>query len=241
MQVAVAATSDCTRVIVHEVDLGARPKGVVPQLLPHLHDGTEAGAAHRGAASLRAPLIREMRAAGLGYALRSCHPQESRSPDAIVRDPEFQSTLMAILAYRHAPAPPSRPDHGSLEQMRRRCATDLARCQDKVEADADDLRSTSRRRRANRHLALLHRLASFAGPLYDVRDVDRFLVRCRVAQDAFTVDSEHRAGLEALVDDGEDGVDVELARRWLVSRLDDDRKQCEALLHRVGKAAAFWA
>ena len=53
--------------------------------------------------------------------------------------------------------------------------------------------------------------------------------------------ARRRSGFEAIADDGESGVDVKLARRWLAARLDDDLTQREALLHRAGKAAAFWA
>lgn len=197
-------------------------------------------ASHYCATALRAPLMQEMRAAGLSYALTSSHPRESRSPSAIVRDPEFQATLMALLAYRHALAPPFRPGHGSLKQMRIRFAAELARRSDRVEGDASNLRSTPRRRRASRHLAFLYRLATFVGPLYEARHVERFLVRCRIAQDAFVTDSDHRLGLEALEDDGDGSTDVKLARRWLESRLVEDRKQCEASLQRVGKASPFW-
>ena len=197
-------------------------------------------ASHHSATALRAPLIQEMRAAGLGYALGSSHPRETRSPGAIVQDPEFQLTLLAVLAYRHTLAPLFRPDHGTLRQMQRRFANELVGRQDSVAGDAGNLRSTSRRRRARRHLDHLYRLATFASPLYAPRQVDSFLVRCRVAQDAFAADSEHRSGLEALQDEGEGGTDVKLARRWLAARLADDRKACESLLRRVGKAAAFW-
>lgn len=197
-------------------------------------------ASHHCATALRAPLMQEMRAAGLSYAMTSSHPRESRSPSAIVRDPEFQATLIALLAYRHALAPPFRPGHGSLRQMRTRIAAELAKCRGRVEGDASNLRSTPRRRRASRHLAFLYRLATFVGPLYEARQVERFLVRCRVAQDAFVTDSDHRFGLEALEDDGDGGADVKLARRWLASRLVEDRKQCEASLLRVGKASPFW-
>ena len=196
-------------------------------------------ASHHGTTALRAPLIQEMRAAGLGYALGSSHPRETRSPDAIVQDPEFQFTLLAILAYRHAPAPPFRPDHGTLKQMQRRFAGELAGCQDRVADDADKLRSPTTLRRARRHLDHLYRLATFASPLYEPSEVDSFLVRCRLAQDAFAAASEHRSGLEALEDDG-GGTDVKLARRWLAARVADDRKACESSLKRVGKAAAFW-
>jgi hypothetical protein len=71
--------------------------------------------------------------------------------------------------------------------------------------------------------------------------VDGFMVRCRIAQDAFSVDRQHHAGFESLMDDGETGADVKLARRWLAARLADDREQCETLLHRAGKAESFWA
>ena len=198
-------------------------------------------ASHHSATALRAPLIQEMRAAGLGYALGSSHPRETRSPSAIVQDPEFQFTLLAILAYRHALAPLFRPDHGTLKQMQRRFADELVERQESVADDADNLRSTSRRRSARRHLDHLYRLATFASPLFEARQVDSFLVRCRAAQDAFEADSEHRSGLEALEDDGDGGTDLKLARRWLAARLADDRKACESLLRRVGKAAAFWA
>ena len=198
-------------------------------------------ASHHSATALRAPLIQEMRAAGLGYALGSSHPRESRSPGAAVQDPEFQFTLLALLEYRHALAPLFRPDHGTLKQMQRRFADELVGRQDSVADDADDLRSPSTRRRARRHLDHLYSLATFASPLYETRRVDSFLLRCRVAQDAFATDSEHRSGLEALEDDGDGGTDVKLARRWLAARLADDRKACESLLRRVGKAATFWA
>ena len=196
---------------------------------------------HHGTAVLRAPLIQEMRAAGLAYALGTAHPREARSPGAIVQDPEFQLTLLAMLAYRHAAPPPLRPHHGSLKQMQRRFADALVARQARVADDAHGLRSASNRRRASRHLDHLCRLAAFASPLYEARRIDSFLVRCRVAQDAFTADSEHRSGLEALEDDGARGADVKLARRWLAARLADDRKACESLLRRVGTAAAFWA
>ena len=198
-------------------------------------------ATHHPGAALRAPLIQEMRAAGLAYALGTAHPREARSASAIVQDPEFQLTLLAMLAFRHAAAPPLRPDHGTLKQMQRRFAGALVARQARVADDADSLRSASNRRRASRHLDHLCRLATFAGPLYEARRVGAFLVRCRVAQDAFAADREHRSGLEALEDDGEGGADVKLARRWLATRLADDRKVCESLLRRVGKAAAFWA
>ncbi len=198
-------------------------------------------ATHHGSTALRAPLIQEMRAAGLAYALGTSHPRETRSPSAIVQDAEFQLTLLAMLAYRHALPPPFRPNHGTLKQMQRRFTDELVARQARVADDADSLRSASKRRRASRHLDHLYRLATFASPLYEAREVDAFLVRCRVAQDAFAADSEHRSGLAALEDDDEGGVDVKLARRWLAARLNDDRKACESLLRRVGKATAFWS
>ncbi len=197
-------------------------------------------APHRGVAAIRGPLMQEMRAAGLGDALGPCHPRESRTPMAIVGDPELQSTLIALLAYRHGLAPPSRPRHGGLRQLQGRLADALSKGKDKVEDDSADLGSTSRRRRASRHLARLYRLATFVGPLYDVRQVDRFLVRCRVAQDAFATEADHRLGREVLEDEGDGETEVKLARRWLASRLVEDRRQCEALLRRVGKAPPFW-
>ena len=192
------------------------------------------------APAIHAPLMQEMRAAGLAYALGSSRPREVRSPNAIVKDQEFQLALLAILAYRHALAPPFRPDHRSLKQMQKRFSDQLVGRQHSVSEDADDLRSISGRRRARRNLDRLCRLATFASPLYETRRVDAFLVRCRVAQDAFTVDRQHRSGLEALEDDDDGGADVKLARRWLAARLAEDRKACESLLRRVGKAAAFW-
>jgi hypothetical protein len=125
--------------------------------------------------------------------------------------------------------------------MQRRFAAELLGRQDNVADDADNLRSPSTRRRARRHLDHLYRLATFVSPLYEARRVASFLARCRVAQDAFAADSEHRSGLEALEDDGDGGTDVKLARRWLAARLAEDRKACESLLRRVGKATAFWA
>ena len=198
-------------------------------------------ATHHCVAALRAPLIQEMRAAGLAYALGTSHPREIRSPAAIVQDAEFQLTLLAMLAYRHALPPPFGPDRGTLKQMQRRFADELGARQARVADDADSLRSASKCRRASRHLDRLYRLATFASPLYEARDVEAFLVRCRIAQDAFAADCEHRSGLEALEDDDEGGVAVKLARRWLAARLADDRKACESLLRRVGKATAFWA
>ena len=198
-------------------------------------------ATHHGSPALRAPLIQEMRAAGLAYALGTSHPRETRSPAAIVQDAEFQLTLLAMLAYRHALPPPFRPNHGTLKQMQRRFADELVARQARVAHDADSLRSASKRRRASRHLDHLYRLATFASPLYEAREVEAFLLRCRVAQDAFATDCEHRSGLEALEDDDGGGVDVKLARRWLAARLNDDRKACESSLRQVGKAAAFWS
>lgn len=195
-------------------------------------------AIHRGTPALRAPLIQEMRAAGLAYALGSSHPREVRAASAVVQDPEFQLTLLAMLAYRHALAPMFDPDHATLKQMQRRFADELLQRQRLVADDAEELGSSSKRRRASRHLDRLLRLATFASPLYETRRVDEFLVRCRIAQDAFTTESEHRSGLQALEDE-EGGADVRLARRWLKSRLADDLEACEALLRRVGKAAAF--
>ena len=195
---------------------------------------------HHGAVALRVPLMHEMRSAGLAYALGSCHPRETRAPGAVVQDREFQLTLLAILAYRHALPPPFKADHGTLKQMQRRFADELVDRQGRVADDADDLRSVARRRRARRHLNRLYRLATFASPLYETGQVDPFLARCRIAQDAFAADSEHRSGLEALDDDSDGGPDVKLARRWLARRLSDDRKACESLLRRVGKAAGFW-
>jgi triphosphatase len=198
-------------------------------------------ASHRGAPPLGAPLIQEMRAAGLGYAYASAHPRDTRTPAEIVRDPEFQKVLIELLAYRHSSASPMRSDKSRLKQMRKRFGVELEACKAKVARDAARLSSTASRRRASRHLDQLVRLAAFAAPLYNVRDVDGFLVRCRTAQDAFSVAREHRAGFDALMDDGETGADVKLARRWLAARLSDDRAQCETLLHRAGKAASFWA
>ena len=197
-------------------------------------------ASHHSATALRAPLIQEMRAAGLGYALGSSHPRESRSPGAVVMDCEFQITLLALLAYRHALAPLFRPDHGTLRQMQRRFAAELVGCQDCIADAADNLRSLTTRRRARRHLDHLYLIATFASPLFKQRHVNAFLVQCRVAQDAFAADSEHRSGLEALEDDVDGATEVKLARRWLAARVADDRKACESLLRRVGKAAAFW-
>ena len=198
-------------------------------------------AAHHCTVALRPSLMQEMRSAGLAYALGSSHPMEARSMGAVVQDPEFQRVMLEILAYRHALPPPFRRHRGTLKQLQKRFATELVRRQDAVAGDADDLRSTSQLRRARRHLERLWRLATFAGPLYDARHVDAFLARCRIAQDAFAADGEHRSGLDALDDDGDCSANVKLARRWLARRLADDRKACASSLRRVGKAAAFWA
>lgn len=195
----------------------------------------------RGAAALSAPLIQEMRAAGLGYAFACAHPREHRRPGEIVRDPEFQQALLAVMAFCHGLPPPMPAGKHSLKQLRKRFGGELAVRHAKMLRDAGNLDSASRRRRASRHLDHLVRLAAFAGPLYDVRRVHAFLVRCRVAQDAFGIDREHRAGLDSLMDDGATGADVKLARRWLAVRLDDDRGHCEALLKRASKARRFWA
>lgn len=197
-------------------------------------------AIHRGAPALRAPLIQEMRAAGLAYALGSSHPREMRGASAIVQDAEFQCTLLAILAYRHAPAPLFKPDHGTLQQMHKHFATELEARLDRLANGRGKPNSLGRRRRASRHLDHLYRFATFVSPLYETPKVESFLVRCRHAQDALTLAFEHGSGLEALEDDVEAGAGAKLARRWLKARLVDDSRACESLVRRVGKAVPFW-
>jgi triphosphatase len=196
---------------------------------------------HRDAVMIVPAIRAEMLAAGLECVGEPTSAQTMRTPQAVVRDDEFQRTLLAILAFCHSG---SRADT-SYRRGRKALQTKVARLLKSLHAtlsrDAGRFSSLSpaHQHRVRKRLKRLRYLSEFAAPLFDADRVRRYLGSWRQAQDALGEFIDHRIGLAAF------NASAEAEPRkpvlvWFAHRIRDCVKRSERTLRKAARRPVFW-
>ena len=199
--------------------------------------------AHRDIEIVIPAILKEMSAAGLECAFEPAHAHDIASTQDVVRAPDFQSSLLAVLAFCHAPPKLIQSEKGAAKQLRRKVAQRLARLHARLARDAKVFSklSPARQHSVRKRLKRLRYLSEFAAPLFDAERVHRSLQSWREAQDALGQCNDYRVGLAALRLDAQNGRCAKPGLRWLATRIEISVKRCARALRDAAKRAVFWA
>jgi inorganic triphosphatase YgiF len=164
-------------------------------------------------------------------------------PPALVRNPDFQQVLLALLAFTHV-NDPAEADIAELAgvEPRRYIASRLRALHRKVVRDADGFQAlpAADQHRARKRLKRLRYLAEFAAPLFGKRAVKRYLKALRPAQDALGRHNDEAVALAAFQQAAERDGRAWFAVGWLQARQRASAHDCREALREVAKADRFW-
>ena len=124
--------------------------------------------AQRDAAVVVPGVLAEMEADGIRCAWEPVPAPVLRSSRAVVRDPAFQRTLLAVLAFCHSPALPSKGSRETPKRLRKRLASQLASLHARLERDTKKFADLSAERQhdVRKRLKRLRYLCEFAAPVF---------------------------------------------------------------------------
>ncbi|MEP7259702.1 MAG: CHAD domain-containing protein [Usitatibacter sp.] len=195
---------------------------------------------HRDAVTMLPALRKEMRREGIRAVKFRKPSPASRTPEAVVRDPQFQHALQGVMAFCRA-VPPTAGGKGARRRLKKDIAARLARLHDDVKPDAMhfDKLSPSRQHRLRKRVKRMRYLAEFAAPLFDARRVDRYVKRWRAAQNELGDNHDYRVGLDSLRK-GAPGIESTCATRWILARIRNCAPRCNAALRKAVKRPCFW-
>lgn len=159
-------------------------------------------------------------------------------PVAIVRGPQFQATLLDLLAFAlgdgHAGlAPP---------QVRGFLRKRLARLHRRIVRAGREFESLplARQHRARKRLKRLRYLAEFVAPLWDAKAAQHYLSHLEPAQDALGEHMDIVVALEKFRASGADDADTQFALRHLEGCLAGSARHAHKALQDVARAEPFW-
>lgn len=157
-----------------------------------------------------------------------------------VREPNFQSTLLDLLAFSWQPASsPSRRQgrgarkllEGRLQKLHRQVVADGKRFADLTEAQ---------QHRVRKRLKRLRYLSEFARPLFKGSEVDRYLKRLIPAQDALGEHNDHAVALSSWRRQQPREAGEWFAVGWLTARQSASTQACLDALKKINRAKRFW-
>ena len=198
--------------------------------------------AHRDAVTVVPAIRAEMVAAGLECVGEpKCAPL-IRSPQAVVRDAEFQRTMLAILAFCRSQSDQGIRDRRARKALRAKLARSLESLHRRLVRDAPRFSSLSlaHQHRVRKRLKRLRYLSEFVVPLFDAERVKRYLGNWRGAQDALGEYNGHHIGLAVFCAGSQAGSRTKPALHWFALRLRDCVKRCERALRKAAKEPVFW-
>ena len=198
--------------------------------------------AHRDRVTVIPAILEALSSAGVHYPQAPSGSEEIRSPEAVVREPDFQRTLLAVIAFCHAPPASMQRKRGGRKELRRRVARLLDDLHNRLARDAKRFEklSTTRQHGVRKRLKRLRYLGEFAAPLFDAKRAKRYLASWQEAQDALGEYNDHRIGKEAIRSDSHSGAHAKPALRWIAARLQTCVKQCARALRNAARRPVFW-
>lgn len=189
--------------------------------------------------ALALSLLPRLQAAGAPLATWPDSEAPALSPQAIVREPAFQTALLRVLAFTHSvsdtPTPGAPHPRPAVAQQLQALHAKVARA-----AKRFDRLTTPEQHRVRKQLKRLRYLAEFAAPLYGPAKADAYLAALRPAQDAL---GEHNDRIVAhAVFERAAATDPRawFAVGWLQAQREASDRACGKALRRIGKARRFW-
>jgi triphosphatase len=198
--------------------------------------------AHRDAVTVVPAIRAEMIAAGLEYVGEPKFAPLIRNPQAVVRDAEFQRTMLAVLVFCHSQPKLDIHDRHARRALRAKLVRSLESLHRRLVRDAPRFSSLSlaHQHRVRKRLKRLRYLSEFVVPLFDARRVKRYLRSWRSAQDALGKYHDYHIGLAAFRAGSQAGSLTKPALHWFALRLRDCVKRCERALRKAAKEPVFW-
>ncbi|MEO8387956.1 CHAD domain-containing protein [Polaromonas sp.] len=198
--------------------------------------------AHRDAVTVVPAIRAAMIAAGLKWDGEPKSASLIRSPQSVVRDAEFQQTMLAILAFCRSQSDQGMQDRRARRALRAKLVRAIEALHRKLVRDAPLFSSLSlaHQHRVRKLVKRLRYLSEFTAPLFDAERVKRYLDSWRGAQEALGEYNDYRVGLAAFSADLQVESRAKSALRWFALRLRDCVKRCERTLHKAAKAPVFW-
>lgn len=195
---------------------------------------------HRDRAALIPALEREVQeAGGPAIAWRPALPD----PGAGVRDADFQSALLHLLALVQALGAGDAPTGGSLKALRKSVRARLAKLHRQVVRDGlrFEALQEARRHRVRKRLKRLRYLAELMRPLFAGKEVDRFVKSLKRLQDALGSYQDAATGRRLFTERAADDPACWFAAGWLAAREREIAADCAAACRAFSrKSRPFW-
>ncbi len=198
--------------------------------------------AHRDAVTVVPAIRAEMVAAGLDYVGEPKFAPLIRSPQAVVRDAEFQRIMLAILAYCRPQSDHGVRDSRARKALRAKLVRSLESLHRRLVHDASRFSSLSlaHQHRVRKRLKRLRYLSEFVVPLFDAKRIKRYLLSWHSAQDALGEYNDYQIALAAFNVDLHVGSRTKPALHWFALRLRDCVGHSERALRKAAKEPMFW-
>ncbi len=166
---------------------------------------------------------------------------QTRRPTTVVRDPAFQRTLFALIAFEDKQARESGRADATIDlrsvmvkrlgHLRRRIARDGKRF---AELETED------QHKVRKKLKRLRYLSEFTAPLFGSAKVDSFLDNWKDAQDALGEHNDQRTAVELFRSTAEQNPNAWFVVGWLEGRQAASVKRCNRALRQASKTVPFW-
>lgn len=197
---------------------------------------------HRDLVIVMPAMRAEIDAAGAPSFVDPKAEHHPRRPQTVVRDPAFQRTLLAVLAFCHEPPAPLGGDGSNGRHVRVLVAGRLDKLRAALRRDAKRFTKLdlALQHRVRKRLKRLRYLSEFAAPLFGSKRVTRYLEKWQQAQDALGKYNDQRISAEVFREEAATEPRVWFAVGWLTARQRESVKRCERALRAAAKTTAFW-
>ena len=198
--------------------------------------------AHRDFATVIPTIRKEMNDAGIDYQWRSKKRSDNQHPEQLVRDKNFQQTLLAIMAFCHMPITANKHKKNITKQLKFGIVKRLSKLHALLLKDAKRflLLSPDHQHRVRKRLKRMRYLSEFAGPLFDKKRVRHYLASWGDAQDALGQYNDYRMGMDFIEAETRVRQNAEPALFWLASRLKTCIKCSAKSLKKAARNPVFW-
>ena len=244
----------CDEQLVHQLRIGLRRLRTALRELGMLGNGIDSAwepvlrstfqelGKHRDIAVVMPAVRKELDAAGTPSFPDPKTEHGVRRPEAVVRDPVFQQTLLGVVAFCHMPTARMDREDSIGRDVRRFVAGRLDELRGRVERDGKRFAklNPARQHRVRKRLKRLRYLSEFAAPLFGSKRVTRYLAVWREAQDALGEYNDKRIAAEAYRAQAKMERRARFAVNWLTARQPACVKGCERALRKAAKTPAFW-
>ncbi|MDQ6680599.1 MAG: CHAD domain-containing protein, partial [Pseudomonadota bacterium] len=239
--------------LVHQLRIGIRrlrtalrelqgiASGIDPDWEPVLQRTFQELGDHRDLAIV-VPAVRKELEAAKAPSFPDPEPlHRTRRPTAVVRDPVFQRTLFALIAFEDRQARESGHAEAGIA-LRSVMAKRLGHLRRRIARDGKRFAEleTSQQHKVRKKLKRLRYLSEFTAPLFGAASVHGFLDKWKDAQDALGEYNDQRIAVELFRSTAERDPNAWFVVGWLEARRPASVKRCSRALREASKAASFW-